>query len=199
MRQIFLVFCYQSQSSLSFLLLVWSTRQWCPVCNFYVIRSIVQRKSGIIYPSTGAHKSSSAHFNVFCICKNHVLVYVFFSKTRTLTPISGNRSCTLIHSFIIMLSPLHLRFDAVQLPCNPPDGTAVVQLSPPCALLFFAYAPAKRIAGHLHRAVKFVVHHFHTITTAVQAIRHTLTNSQTSIACRFSNRLSAMFLIVRSD
>lgn len=75
MRQIFLVFCYQSQSSLSFLLLSRSTRQWCPVCNFYVIRSIVQRKSGIIYPSTGAHKSSSAHFNIFFVCKNHVLVY----------------------------------------------------------------------------------------------------------------------------
>ena len=82
MRQIFLVFCYQSQSSLSFLLLVWSTRQWCPVCNFYVIRSIVQRKSGIIYPSTGAHKSSSAHFNIFFVCKNYVLVYRVLLKNE---------------------------------------------------------------------------------------------------------------------
>jgi hypothetical protein len=156
-----------------------------------------------------------------------------------------------------MLSPLHLCFDAVQLPCNPPDGTAVVQLPPPSALFFLAYAPTKRIAGHLHRAVKFVVHdflalqlemsvyhldgkiliylqkiavfqvdaarqlacrkfragfhenfaayfkhistfqtpkigfvslnitnlhHFHPITTAVQTARHTLMNSQTSIA-----------------
>lgn len=80
MRQIFLVFCYQPQSSLSFLLLARSTRQWCPVCNFYVIRSIVQRKSGIIYPSTGAHKSSSAYFNIFFVCKNHVLVYRVFLK-----------------------------------------------------------------------------------------------------------------------
>ena len=96
--------------------------------------------------------------------------------------VKANWKCffTLIQSF--MLSPLHLLFNVVQLPCNPPDGTAVVQLPPPSALFFLAYAPPKRIAGHFHRAVKFVVHHFHTITTAVQTARHTLTNSQTSIA-----------------
>nr|DAL18131.1 MAG TPA_asm: hypothetical protein [Caudoviricetes sp.] len=41
--------------------------------------------------------------------------------------------------------------------------------------------------------------YLHPITTAVQTARHTLMNSQTSIACCFSNRLSAMSLIVRSD
>nr|DAL35374.1 MAG TPA_asm: hypothetical protein [Caudoviricetes sp.] len=41
--------------------------------------------------------------------------------------------------------------------------------------------------------------YLHPITTAVQTARHTLMNSQTSIACRFSNRLSAVSLIVRSD
>jgi hypothetical protein len=59
-----------------------------------------------------------------------------------------------------MFSPLHFRFDFIQLGCNPPDGATVVQLPPPSALFFLAYAPTKRIAGHLHRAVKFVVHDF---------------------------------------
>ena len=198
MRQIFLVFFYQSQSSLSFLLLSRSTRQWCPVCNFYVIRSIVQRKSGIIYPSTGAHKSSSAHFNIFFICKNHVLVYRVLLKDENPNT-DFRQSVMYTNPFIIMFSPLHFRFDFIQLGCNPPNGAAVIHLSPPSALFFFAYAPPKRIAGHLHRAVKFVVHHFHTITTAVQTARHTLTNSQTSIACLSSNSLSAVSLIVRSD
>jgi hypothetical protein len=60
-----------------------------------------------------------------------------------------------------MFLPLHLRFDFIQLGCDPPDRTAVVQLPPPSAFFFFAYAPTKRIAGHFHRAVKFVVHDFY--------------------------------------
>ena len=48
--------------------------------------------------------------------------------------------------------------DLILLDCNLPDGTAVVQLPPPSALFLLAYAPTKRIASHLHRAVKFVFH-----------------------------------------
>jgi hypothetical protein len=59
-----------------------------------------------------------------------------------------------------MFSPLHFRFDVSQFSCNPQDGTAVVQLPPPRALFFLAYATPKRIAGHLHWAVKFVIHDF---------------------------------------
>jgi hypothetical protein len=57
-----------------------------------------------------------------------------------------------------MFSSLHFRFDVSQFPCNPQDRAAVVPLPPPSALFFLADAPTKRIAGHLHRAVKFVVH-----------------------------------------